>query len=204
MPYTYLIGWPDKNAWYYGVRFARGAEPSELMVTYRTSSKYVHQFIEENGLPSHVEIRRIFETAESARLWENKVLRRLRVVIRTDFLNKTDNKSISLEAALKAKRNRNPKTEEHKRKLAAVNKGKKLSEATKQKISTSLLARTPEQKAARAQAVSAKLKGRPTWNKGVPCSAETKAKIGAATSKRVGWKHTEEAKRKMSLAKRKA
>ncbi len=47
------------------------------------------------------------------------------------------------------------------------------------------------------QKMSESLKGRIPWNKGIPCSAETKRKL-SETNK--GFKHTEEAKEKIRLA----
>lgn len=94
MPYTYLIGWSTENKYYYGVRFAKGCDPKELWVSYKTSSKYVLDSYKKLGDPDVVQIRKIFDDSDKARLWENKVLKRMKVTERTDFLNKTDNISI--------------------------------------------------------------------------------------------------------------
>lgn len=96
-PYTYLIGWPNLNTWYYGVRYAQGCNPTDLWNPYKTSSKYVKKFIEENGDPTFFQIRRTFNSIKAARFWETKVLRRIKAVKREDFLNKTDNVSICPE-----------------------------------------------------------------------------------------------------------
>lgn len=101
IPYTYLIGWKDLNKYYYGVRYALGCNPKDLMVDYMTSSKYVKIFVEEHGLPDIIQIRKIFLCEKDARDWEHKVLRRMKVIKRSDFLNHTDNKGISAEAAYK-------------------------------------------------------------------------------------------------------
>ena len=98
-PYTYLIGWPNLNKWYYGVRFAKGCHPTDLWKPYKTSSKYVEQFIKENGDPTVFSIRKTFRSVNQARSWEEKVLKRLKVTSRDDFLNKTDNKAVSLDSA---------------------------------------------------------------------------------------------------------
>ena len=82
------------NAFYYGVRFAANAEPADLWVTYFTSSKYVNDFTNENGPPDIIEIRRTFNSADDARKWESKALRRLNAVKDNRFLNKTDNIAI--------------------------------------------------------------------------------------------------------------
>jgi hypothetical protein len=93
-PYTYLIGWSDLNAWYYGVRFSKKCSPEELWKTYFTSSKHVKRFREEHGEPDVVEIRKTFQSEQLARLWEHKVLKRLNAPKNDKWLNKTDNKSI--------------------------------------------------------------------------------------------------------------
>lgn len=96
-PYTYLIGWSKLNTYYYGLRFAEGCHPDELWKTYFTSSKYVAEFVAQHGDPDVIEIRRIFHEVPKARLWEHTVLRRMKVIHRGDFLNRTDNKSISTD-----------------------------------------------------------------------------------------------------------
>lgn len=106
--YTYLIGWTKKNTYYYGVRFAKGCDPDELFKTYFTSSKHVKRFVEENGLPDLMQVRRRFTSKDQGRLWETKVLQRMDVVNRSDFLNKTDNISISPDAALRGSKSSKP------------------------------------------------------------------------------------------------
>jgi hypothetical protein len=93
-PYTYFIGWSWLNTYYYGVKFAKKCHPSDLWVTYFTSSKYVHEFRELYGEPDIIEIRNVFNTADKARSWEHKVLKRIKAVLRKDFLNESDGKSI--------------------------------------------------------------------------------------------------------------
>jgi NUMOD3 motif len=94
-PYTYLIGWKVHNKYYYGVRYAINCDPTELMVTYFTSSEEVSKMIRQHGLPDIVQIRRTFDSALNARSLEHKVLRRMKVVVSDKWLNKTDNKSIA-------------------------------------------------------------------------------------------------------------
>lgn len=52
--------------------------------------------------PNVIQIRRIFDNVNKAREWENKVLRRMKVIKRNDFLNKSTNKSICPKCASKA------------------------------------------------------------------------------------------------------
>lgn len=97
-PYTYRICWSSTGMKYYGVRYAKDCHPSDLFVTYFTSSVYVKDYIKEHGLPDIIEIRKVF-TGENrvtlAREWEHDVLKRIRVTIREDYLNKTDGKAIN-------------------------------------------------------------------------------------------------------------
>jgi len=94
-PYTYLIGWPEFDRWYYGVRYARNCDPSDFWNPYQTSSQSVKSFIQEHGDPSIKLIRKTFDNAKSARLWENRVLKRMKVVDDGRWLNKTDNVAIA-------------------------------------------------------------------------------------------------------------
>ena len=94
-PYTYLIGWPELDRWYYGVRYAKNCHPDDLWNPYKTSSNSVKEFIIQHGPPTIKIIRKIFQSVEKARLWETIVLRRMHVVKSDLWLNKTDNKSIA-------------------------------------------------------------------------------------------------------------
>ena len=87
-PYTYLIGWSHLNKFYYGVRYAQDCHPSDFWNKYFTSSKYVAECREEHGEPDIVQIRKTFDLREQAIDWENKVLTRMKVLHREDFLNK--------------------------------------------------------------------------------------------------------------------
>ena len=90
MPYTYLIGWSRHTLYYYGVRYAKNSNPKDLFVTYFTSSDVVKNKINELGMPDIIQVRKTFKTACEAKNWENRVLRRMKVVDRIDFLNCND------------------------------------------------------------------------------------------------------------------
>lgn len=47
IPYTYLLGWPEIDKWYYGVRYAKKCHPSDLWVTYKTSSRHVDSIVKQ-------------------------------------------------------------------------------------------------------------------------------------------------------------
>lgn len=96
-PYTYRITWSALNKHYYGVRFAKGCTPDDLFVTYFTSSKYVASYIKEHGYPDIIQVRKVFVGEDSinrAREWEHRVLTKLNVTDRDDYINKSTGKSI--------------------------------------------------------------------------------------------------------------
>jgi len=158
-PYTYLLKHEPTNTYYYGCRFADGCSPNEFWVTYKTSSKYVKQLIEEYGADSFkFEIRKTFDTKDKARYWETKVLKRMKVVSREDFINRTDNLSISPEDALKGRLNRviSEKSLDHASRMGLSNKGKIPSKDTKLKISKSLIGN--KRKLGKKESASTKLK----------------------------------------------
>lgn len=93
IPYTYLIGWSKHDIWYYGVRYAKNCHPDDLWVEYKTSSKYVTAFTEKHGEPDVVQVRKTFTDSATARLWEEKVLSRMKVIRDDKWLNKTNNRA---------------------------------------------------------------------------------------------------------------
>ena len=96
-PYTYLIGWPNLNKWYYGVRYANNCQPTDLWDPYKTSSKIVHDFVLKHGDPTIKQVRKIYKNTENAtqlaQLWENRVLKKLNVAKDPKWLNGHDSKS---------------------------------------------------------------------------------------------------------------
>lgn len=90
-PYTYLIKCISTSQFYYGVRFANGCNPNDLWATYFTSSLYVKKLIKKFGKESFItEIRKTFTNKNDAIRWETKILKRLHVVNRQDFINRSD------------------------------------------------------------------------------------------------------------------
>lgn len=89
MRYTYLLKHIPSGKLYYGVQYAEDSNPTDFWTRYFTSSAYVHDLIEQDGLNAfEFEIRRTFDTREQAQNWESKVLRRMKVDIREDFINR--------------------------------------------------------------------------------------------------------------------
>lgn len=120
-PYTYLIGWSNHHVYYYGVRFARGCSPADLWTTYFTSSKSVKRFRLLYGEPDIRQIRKVFDCPSKARIWEERVLKRIDASSRDDFLNKANGKAIvnsyTHYRSLSDKFKGRTKTEEHKSKM---------------------------------------------------------------------------------------
>ena len=190
-PYTYLIGWTTQHKFYYGVRYAKNCSPTELWNKYFTSSKEVAAMKTIYGDPDIIQIRKVFLTKEHARLWENKVLRRLKVVSREDFLNKNDapappinNRVMSdiTKTKISTVHKGKPKSEEHKQKIREARakqvntrKGQHATEETKQKIREARAKQiiTTETR----DKMSASRKGEKHWTYGTPRSEETKQKI---------------------------
>jgi hypothetical protein len=90
-PFTYIIIFKPTGQFYYGVRYAKNCHPSDLWTTYYTSSSYIKQLIVEHGKDAFdFEIRKRFASSKKARLWELKVLKRMKVTKHSLSLNKTD------------------------------------------------------------------------------------------------------------------
>jgi hypothetical protein len=90
VPYTYLIGWSKHNVWYYGVRYSKKCHPSDLWVTYYTSSKYVREYRLVHGEPDVVGVRKTFANRERAVLWEERVIRRMKMLSDERWLNRSN------------------------------------------------------------------------------------------------------------------
>lgn len=107
--YTYYIKHIPTNYKYYGVRYSIKCEPNDLWSTYFTSCKKVHNLIDEYGKESFVvEVRKIFGSNKiRAQEWEKKVLSRLNVLYREDWLNSNIGGIINLTPEQKKKHSEN-------------------------------------------------------------------------------------------------
>jgi hypothetical protein len=150
-PYTYLIGWSKLDKWYYGVRFAKKCHPSDLWVSYFTSSKYVKNIRKQEGEPDVIEIRKIFSSHQDAIKWEEKVLRRLNVLNNDKWINKNVAGAIAPMPGELNPRYGKGKSAEEIEKLRKSNKGRKASIETRKKQSLARMGKpgtphTPETK----------------------------------------------------------
>jgi hypothetical protein len=178
-PFTYYLYHRPTGLKYYGVRYRQHCQPRDLWTTYFTSSTYVADLIKQYGKDSFdVEIRKIFDTPEAATIWETKVLRRLKVLQKDDWLNKNIAGNIVMTEEIKLKISKTLKENPNRSQL-----GKKCSEETKAKMR--------EAKAKR------KALGLPGPNSGKTMSKEGNQKRSEKLKNR---KLSDETKSKISLA----
>lgn len=103
MPYTYLIGWTAHNKWYYGVRYSQKSDDNDLWEKYFTSSSYVRECVQRWGDPDYIKIRRTFRSAELAIKCEARVIRKLKLYERDNFLNKAYSGAIHYDEEVRKK-----------------------------------------------------------------------------------------------------
>lgn len=136
--YTYLIKHIPTNQFYYGVRYSKNCNPSDLWKTYFTSSKKVKKLIEQYGKDSFVyEIRKTFDNVEDAQNWEKRVLMRMKIPHREDFLNHRYSYSIPSMSGSSHPLYKIGHKKESRRKMSVSHMGKKLSDTTREKMSLS-------------------------------------------------------------------
>lgn len=127
-PFTYYLYHTQTRTHYYGVRYAKNCDPSELWVTYFSSSKKVKDLILMYGKESFsYQVRKIFNTKHDAILWEKKVLRRMKVLTKSEWLNANIAGAIQYEDHPKGMLGRTH-TEKSKNKISISTKGKTYDE----------------------------------------------------------------------------
>ena len=73
MYFTYLVTHTPSGRRYYGSRYSKGAEPSQLGITYFTSSKIIKKLIADEGVGNFTfEVRKTFSSVQKCRNWEAK------------------------------------------------------------------------------------------------------------------------------------
>ena len=149
-PFVYLIGWPDQNCFYIGVRTAKGCHPSDMWVRYFTSSVAVHQHASKYGPPPVIDIISTHDTARSAIDAESSLLRHNKVNRLNNFMNISAGRAFSHTPEQNARRAASLKVAYQDDALRAA-----LSERSKE-------AWRDDYK--RREATSARFKGRPKTN----------------------------------------
>lgn len=123
-PFTYTIIHIPSNVKYYGARYSKKCDPSELGKSYFSSSKTLKRLIQEEGLSNfQFKVRRIFKTAEETLRWETKFLTRINAAESPMWFNKTNGAAgghnrPGYKLSEQSKQNmRKPKSPDHKAKL---------------------------------------------------------------------------------------
>jgi hypothetical protein len=214
-PFVYFIGWSHLDVFYIGCRYGKtvNAHPIQLWTTYFTSSDYVKEFREINGEPDIIRIEKTFKDKEVCIKYEVKLLTRMKVIKDCRFLNKsvgngkftaTGPKSAATKLKMSiAAKNLPPKSAETREKISIGNKGKVMSEESKQNMRIAQANRPPISDETRLKmSISKKNMSDETRakmgavHKGRKRSPETCRKISEAYKQRPPW--TNEMRQKMS------
>ena len=139
-PYTYFLLHRPTGLKYYGAKYSKNADPTKLWVNYFSSSKKVKKLIQEYGKDSFdFEIRKTFKTKEETLLWEQSVLKRLKVDERKDWLNVHiygGRWFVNIRTAEHKKHKQHPPiSEETKKKISESRMGIQFSEEHKKNLS---------------------------------------------------------------------
>lgn len=89
IPFTYRLSWTKLGLHYYGCKFSKGCDPSDLWTKYFTSSKFVKELIKNEGDPDVIKVTRVFNTPDEALKWEEKFLKRTNANKNPKLLNRS-------------------------------------------------------------------------------------------------------------------
>ena len=159
--YTYCLVFILTGQRYYGVRYAKGCQPGDLWESYFTSSEVINRLIEEHGKEAFTtQIRKTFTTANKAREWEHRVLRRLDVANNPKWLNQTSGKAFPFYIGENHPRFGTKHTPAARQKNSAAHMGIALSATHKANIGKSQLgiALSPEHRASISKANKGKIR----------------------------------------------
>lgn len=96
IPFTYYLVHQPSGRKYYGVRYKKNCDPSDIWTVYFSSSPEVHRLIKEDGADSFtVQVRKVFSDVEAAKEWEYRVLQRLKVTGKSEWINRSCGKAPS-------------------------------------------------------------------------------------------------------------
>lgn len=125
-PFTYHLYHKPTNKHYYGVRYQKSCSPNDLWTTYFSSSSVIHKLIEDYGVDSFIPtVRKTFETAEAAKIWETKFLHKVKAQSNDNWLNRHNGGSTFVGPECHS--------ESTKRRIGSKVRGTKRSESTKEK-----------------------------------------------------------------------
>lgn len=127
--YTYLLGWRDRDIWYYGYRGANETAPENDLPFYLSSSEEVYDTIRLYGYPDVEKVHKLFASKDEAKAFETKFLHRVNAVKSPRWLNKHDGGPNWGVARFFS--------DEHKRRISESKKGHKHSDEAKKAMSES-------------------------------------------------------------------
>lgn len=197
-PYTYCIKHLPSGKRYYGARWAKNCHPTDLWVTYFTSSSVIKKLIEKDGPESFTyEVRKIFNSRESALYWEQRVLCRLKILKNTNWFNRGYFSKDRLKSILDEDRNRKisqsltgringPMPQATKDKIGKANSGRILPPRTDEHRRK--LSETPRKKyPPRTQEHIEKIRAAKQGMKYGPKTEEAKMKISLTRQEKYGY-----------------
>lgn len=210
-PYTYLIKFKQTGQVYYGSRSKNirlSLEPEQdLMIRYFTSCKTLRKLIKLHGLSAFEwEVRRVFDTIEQSIAWEQKVLRRMKVLHDPKWFNQNvAGYIVPTVAGLKKISERHkgvPKSDAHRKAISRALKGKKKSPKHVENLSKAHKGQIPYNKGIpatedRKNKQRKAMKGKKPWNTGKKLLEWVKDKISQTKKNTV---YTEEQKEKFRKA----
>lgn len=128
IPYAYLITNKLNGKRYYGISFRKGCNPSEIGVTYKSSSKLLKSEYELYGLANFsFEVRRTFNSIKKCQRWERRVLTMLDAANNDNWYNQSNGADgFYTKTQLSA---------EHRRKIGDKHKGRIVTSETRAKQS---------------------------------------------------------------------
>lgn len=211
-PFFYIIRHKTSGRLYAGVKYSdkiRGknkCDSSKFMTVfgYPTSSKYVKEIIDDEGLKSfEVDRIRHFDTIEDACNYEVAFLTRVDAMRHNNFINES-NGAKSFRASLEARTRAIQKcigkkrSEESKMRMSTAQRGRKHSEDTRKKMSESQKGRKHSEETKTKMSMYGHL------TKGRKSSEETKEKLriahlGKITSEETKAKQSKAAKQRIPL-----
>lgn len=193
--YVYYVEHTDSGQKYIGAKYGKDADPALFWTTYFTSSSSVKFLVERDGPGSfRTSIRRCFECRDACLRYETQLLKRLKAAQRSDFLNKHNND------------NSNVKWDSKKRREASKKKRFWITNGVQDKKASSLddlvegwrQGRTGGKRfGKRSSEFCTKMSA---IKKGVPLSTKQRESLKGLVRGMSGKNHSEESKKKISLA----
>jgi hypothetical protein len=96
-PYFYVLREVATDKLYAGVKFAKGCDPKDLLVTYFTSSKIVKRILQGDKNSFVVDRIKVFETTEEAIMYEKRFLTKVKAHLSSKWYNQSVSGAVSAD-----------------------------------------------------------------------------------------------------------